>query len=132
MNEQPSRTQTDFDRLTSDSRLQMIKAAMPYLGGPSQRLFSILVKCQELRKTMELFDNEDAAAMGICSLDDTAPHSPYDMLMVIKPYGSRQEQELIDTICNVIQGIRLGNQYQEMQPRMDPASLLMQTIKQMA
>lgn len=40
---------TDFDYLTADPKLQMLKAAIPYLPVSQQRVFSLLVKVQELR-----------------------------------------------------------------------------------
>ena len=60
---------TDLDYLIGDHHLQMIKAALPYLGIPEQRAVSLFVKAQELRKTIELFETEEVASMGICSLE---------------------------------------------------------------
>ena len=57
---------------------------------------------------------ERAATLGICSLDESAPRSPLDMLEAIKPYGNTNEQDFIDLICNFIQGYRLSSQFQEM------------------
>ena len=59
---------TDLDYLIGDHHLQMIKAALPYLGVPAQKTISLFVKAQELRKTVELFETEEVASMGICSL----------------------------------------------------------------
>ena len=60
---------TDLDYLVGDHHLQMIKAALPYLNVTEQRAVSLFVKFQELRRTFELFENEEVAAMGICSLE---------------------------------------------------------------
>ncbi len=107
---------TDFDYLTGDHHLQMVKAALPYVGISQQKFLSILVKCQELQKTLSLFNNEEEnASIGICSLDESASRSPFDMLEAIKPYGNTQEQDFIDLICNFLQGARIGSQYQQMQ-----------------
>ena len=57
---------TDLDYLIGDHHLQMIKASLPYLGVPEQKAISLFVKAQELRKTMELFETEEVASMGIC------------------------------------------------------------------
>lgn len=122
MNEQPVMQVTDFDSLTSDRHLQMMKAALPYIAVPEQKFLSILVKCQELRHTVELFENEETASMGICSLDEEAPRSSLDMLMAVKPYGNDQEQDFIEMLCSLIQGIRLGSQYQEMQEKKERTS----------
>lgn len=122
MNDEPTMKLTDFDYLIGDHHLQMLKAALPYVNVPQQKFLSILVKCQELRHTMSLFRDEEAATLGICSLDESAPRSPLDMLTAIKPYGNTQEQDFIDMICNFLQGYRYGNQVQEVKSQI-PAEL---------
>ena len=104
---------TDFDYLIGDHHLQMMKAALPYINVPQQRILSFLVKFRELQKTVSLFKEEQVAAMGISTLDETEKGSPLDMMKAIKPYGNPQEQDFIDMICNFIQGIRLAGQHQE-------------------
>ena len=56
---------TDFDYLTADPKLQMLKAAIPYLPVSQQRVFSLLVKIQELQRAQSLFDGEEVSAMGL-------------------------------------------------------------------
>ena len=105
---------TDFDCIVGDHRLQMLKAALPYLQVSQQRFLSFTIKFEELQHTMSLFQDEDNASLGICSLPEEAPHTPLDMLEAIKPYGTTDEQSFIDLICNFIRGSRIGAQYQEM------------------
>lgn len=114
MNDEPTIKLTDFDCLIGDHHLQMLKAALPYVNVSEQKFLSILVKYQELRRTISLFDEEETASLGICSLGETASRSPLDMLEAMKPFGNPQEQDFIDMICNLMQGFRLGNQYQEL------------------
>ena len=64
--EQPLKL-TDLDYLTGDHHLQMMKAALPYMNVSQQRIFSAAIKIQELRRTMNLFKDEQVAAMGIGS-----------------------------------------------------------------
>lgn len=109
MNDEPAMKLTDFDYLIGDHHLQMLKAALPYVNVPQQKFLSILVKCQELRHTLSLFRDDGAATLGICSLDDSSPRSPFDMLTAIKPYGNTQEQDFIDMILNLLQGSRIGS-----------------------
>ena len=59
---------TDLDYLIGDHHLQMIKAALPFLEVPEQKAVSVFVKAQELKNTLELFETEEIASMGICSL----------------------------------------------------------------
>ena len=114
MNDEPTTKLTDFDYLTGDHHLQMLKAALPYVNVSEQKFLSILIKCQELSRTLSLFENDASSALGICSLDESAPRSPLDMLEAIKPYGNTNEQDFIDLICNFIQGYRISSQLQEM------------------
>ena len=88
---------TDLDYLIGDHHLQMIKASLPYLGVPEQKAISLFVKVQELRKTVELFETEEVASMGICSLERPQGNgSMRDLLKAIRPYGNPMEQDMID------------------------------------
>ena len=113
MNEGSTIKLTDFDHLTGDRHLQMMKAALPYVNASGQRFLSILVKFQELRRTVALFDRGEAAELGIMSLGENQRRSPADMLNAIKPYASPQEQDFIDMACNLMEGLRIGSQYQQ-------------------
>ena len=96
---------TDLDYLVGDHHLQMIKAALPYLNVPEQRAVSLFVKFQELRRTVELFENEEVAAMGICSLEqEKKPASIRDLLKAIRPYGNPEVQDLIDMAQSFMDG----------------------------
>ena len=98
MTNEPTMKLTDFDYLIGDHHLQMVKAALPY----------VFVKMRELQKTLSLFQEDQVAAMGICSLEKGQKGSPLEMMKAIKPYGNTQEQDFIDIVCNFLQGPRLG------------------------
>lgn len=107
---------TELDSLTSAPHMQMIKAALPYIQIPEQRFFSVFVKCSELERTLRLFEQPDGEGMGICSLEESDPSSPIDMLTAMKPYGTPEEQELIDLVINFMQGARLSREYRDSPP----------------
>ena len=111
MTDEPTMKLTDFDYLIGDHHLQMVKAALPYVNVANQRLLSVFVKMRELQKTISLFQEDQVAAMGICSLEEGQKGSPLEMMKAIKPYGNTQEQDFIDIVCNFLQGPRLGGQY---------------------
>ena len=77
---------TDFDYLTADPRLQMLKAAIPYLPVAQQRVFSLFVKVQEVKRAQSIFEEEEVSAMGL--------------LQIIKPYASPKEREMIEMLEN--------------------------------
>lgn len=102
---------TDLDYLVGDHHLQMIKAALPYIEVSGQCFFSLLIKAQELKRTMDLFESPEGE-MGICSLDQEAV-SPIDMLNAIKPYGTQKEQDFFDLLINIFQGFQIRRNYQD-------------------
>ena len=91
---------TDFDYLLADPHLQMIKAAIPYMQQPLQRFLSMMIKMQELKRTMSLFSGNEVSAMSIGSSGDHKP-SPVEMLQAMKPYANPRERELIEMMENL-------------------------------
>ena len=77
---------TDFDYLTADPKLQMLKAAIPYLPVSQQRAQS-------------LFDGEEISAMGL-SPSTPKPATPIQLLQIIKPYAGPREREMIEMLEN--------------------------------
>ena len=128
---------TDLDYLIGDHHLQMIKASLPYLGVPEQKAISLFVKVQELRKTVELFETEEVASMGICSLDrQEKPGSMRDMLKAIRPYGNPSEREMIDMAEGFMDGHTPMDQLMrllspEQQSRFETMQMLMQAFQAM-
>ena len=106
---------TELDYLIGDHHLQMIKAALPYVHVSQQKFLSLLVKGNELMRTMELFQEGPEGEMGICSVEQDKI-SPIEMLNAMKPYGTKQEQDLFDVLINLIQGFQLRRNYQETAP----------------
>ena len=116
MNQEPGMKMTELDYLTAAPHLQMIKAALPYIHIPEQRFFSLMVKINELERTMRLFDEKETGEVGICSLKEDEPATPIDMLNAMKPYGTEEEQDFIDLVINFMQGSRLYQSYRETAP----------------
>lgn len=113
MNDEQALKMTDLDYKTAVPHLQMIKAALPYVNGSEQRLFSLFVKVSELQHTMQLFDDAEEGVVGICSLEADAPSSPLDMLNAMKPFGSESEQEFIDLIINFLESSKIFQNYRD-------------------
>ena len=107
---------TDLDYLIGDHHLQMIKAALPYVQVPQQKFLSVLVKGNELMRTMELFREGPEGEMGICSVGQDQS-SPIEMPNATKPYRTQHEQDLMDVIINILQGFQIRRNYQESAPK---------------
>lgn len=91
---------TDFDYLLADPRLQMVKAALPYMQPHQQRFLSLMIKIQELMRTRMLFQSGEMSAMGLGGSEEQAS-SPVEMLQAIKPYAGPREREMIEMIENL-------------------------------
>ena len=91
---------TDLDYAIGDRRMQMLKAAIPYMEISQQRALSMFIKWRELVRTMEFFDENGDGMMSVCSLEE-GHTSQADMLAAVKPYAGPGEQEIIDLLVNV-------------------------------
>ena len=129
---------TDLDYLIGDHPLQMIKAALPYLGVQEQKAISLFVKAQELRKTVELFETEEVASMGICSLESSeGTGSLRDLLKAIRPYGNPMERDMIDMAQNFMDGQTPMDQMRrfltpEQQSRFETMEMMMTAFQAMS
>lgn len=135
MNKEADLKLTDLDYLIGDHHYQMMKAALPYMRVPEQKAMSLYIKFGELRRTLQLFDDEEVAAMGI-SAPQKAPNTPLNMLDAIKSYGNPQEQRLIDMITGFLKntGRPPLEQLQafltpEQQSRFDTMQMMMQAMQ---
>ena len=127
---------TDLDYLSGNHQLQMMKAALPYMSVPEQRMLSAFVKIQELSRTMRLFEDEEVAATGIGSRVNEAP-TPENMLRAMKPYANPREQNFIDMFSIMLKTAGRPNADQlramlspEQQSRIETMQLMMQMMQQ--
>ena len=51
MNEDQTLRMTELDHLIGSHRMQLLKAALPYMKIPQQMVFSLMVKFTELERT---------------------------------------------------------------------------------
>ena len=112
MNEDQTLRMTELDHLIGSHRMQLLKAALPYMKIPQQKVFSLMVKFTELERTAELFNENESGQVGICSLDE-ASASPIDMLNTLKTYANEPEQDFIDLMVNFMQGASLYRSFKE-------------------
>ena len=127
---------TDLDYLSGNHHLQMMKAALPYMSVSEQRMLSTFVKVQELSRTIRLFEDEEVAVMGICSLENEPP-TPENMLKAMKPYANPREQNFIDLFSIMLKtaGRPTMEQFRSMlspeqQSRLETMQMMMQMMQQ--
>ena len=122
--------------MTGDSHIQMMKAALPYMGLKQQRMISMFARIQEMNRTMQLFSQGEMAAMS-ASPSSGKQSSVADMLEAIRPYANTYEQEIITLISNMAKGAstpmeQLKNFLSpEQQARMDTIQFMMQAMQNM-
>ena len=117
MNNEQNVRANDLDSLIGDNHLQMMKAALPYMNVSQQRFISYFVKINELQRTVNLFEDGEVAAMGICSAGErNRSDAPIEMLNTIKPYADPAEQDFIDLIINFFQGFKLAGSFSDPVP----------------
>ena len=129
---------TDLDYAIGDRRMQMLKAAIPYMEISQQRALSMFIKWRELVRTMEFFNENGDGMMSVCSLEK-GHTSPADMLAAVKPYAGPGEQEIIDLLVNAasFKGSSPFSMDQlisllppDTQSRLETVQLMMQTLGQ--
>ena len=137
---------TDLDYLTGDHHLQMMKAALPYLGVSQQKALSLFVKVLELRRTAKLFETEETASLGICSLARSGNRSPkggrkpasfQEILEAIRPYANPSEKDMIDMTGALLQGQTPAEQMKrflspKQQSQLETVEMLLTAMQAMA
>ena len=93
-----------LDTLIQNRPIQMLKAIVPYLYEPQQRMVSMMVRMIELQRTMQLFDaapEMQAQELRICS-NESPTERTNQILNVLREYCTPQERDQIDMILNLL------------------------------
>lgn len=93
-----------LDTLIQNRSIQMLKAIVPYLYEPQQRMVSMMVRMIELQRTMQLFDTTpemQAQELRICS-NESPTERTHQILNVLREYCTPQERDQIDMILNLL------------------------------
>ena len=94
-----------LDTLIQNRSIQMLKAIVPYLYEPQQRMVSMMVRMIELQRTMQLFDaapEMQAQELRICS-NESPTERTHQILNVLREYCTPQERDQIDMILNILE-----------------------------
>ena len=103
MDQETLNLMTTFDNLIQSKQLLILKAAIPYLSGNSQKALSIFAKYYELIKTMQISQGENSA-LSMCSVTTENPSDkPLQFLKDIRCYCNDAEKETIDFFVDFFQ-----------------------------
>lgn len=93
-----------LDTLIQNRPIQMLKAIVPYLYEPQQRMVSMMIRMIELQRTMQLFDaapEMQAQELRICS-NESPTERTHQILNVLREYCTPQERDQIDMLLNIL------------------------------
>lgn len=99
--EQPEYTPTAFDIETQSRNIQILKSVIPYIEGPRQRNFAMLVKFLELVNVASLFHGP-SVSLSMCSADDPA-EKRMQLFNDVKKFCTPAEQDSIDMMLTAMQ-----------------------------
>lgn len=92
---------TEFDSIISPRRLQIIKSALPYIPLNDRKTISLIVKFQEIRNTLHLYDGTSDETLSVCSANDNVNENLAEMVDSIKHYCNETEKENLDFYYNI-------------------------------
>ena len=99
--EQLEYTPTAFDVETQSRNIQILNSIIPYMDGPRQRNFAMMVKFLELRNVASLFGRQ-SVSLSMCSTDDPS-EKRMQLLTDIKKFCTPAEQDSIDMMLTAMQ-----------------------------
>lgn len=102
---------TPFDALIYDSNIQMMKAIIPYVHTPQQKFLSLFIKFNEMKNTMNLFEN-NSGKLSACSVQAQS-NDPMDILKDIRNYCSDKAKESIDLVINFYSVMQMYSMFNE-------------------
>lgn len=102
---------TPLDAMVSQDSLQVLKAAIPYMSGKSQQLFSVYAKMMELTNTISFFRSPQPELAMMSEKPESL--QPADMLSDIRKFAQGPMKDQIDQLLFALNTIQLIQMYQE-------------------
>ncbi|GKX31648.1 hypothetical protein SH1V18_41280 [Vallitalea longa] len=89
---------SDFDTIVNSNKMNIIKAAIPYMNLENQKKIALFVKLIEFINTMNLYNNHSINEIPALNKTNITKR---DMLMALRPSCSDKNKQLIDILLNV-------------------------------
>lgn len=100
-----------FDSLTTNNHLQILKLLIPYMKHPIQKYLAIYIKVQELLYTISFFQQPVADKIPYDSKDGILSFAK-DFAEKIKPFCTEEELGFIQQIESMLQAFEMLKTYQ--------------------
>ena len=97
------RSQNPFDRFLKSSSLDMLEAALPYIGPVGRKPLALYMKFQEIGRIFHDFD--DSSVLCACGFEER-PADPEAMLRAMKLASGPKPTPQIDQILNMLQMLK--------------------------
>ena len=105
MEKHPPLPMTQFDTLTTNEQLLVMKCLLPYVPVSCHRMLAFYIKFAEFRNTMQLFEHSDRSRAHLFESDP--PGSFSDLLDRFRPFLDPEELGRLDTIMEAMQMMEL-------------------------
>ncbi len=102
----------------SNKPLNILKASLPFIPPNMQRGISYYIKIEEFNTMVRGFQEDNLSGLKACGIE-APPKRNFNLneyLTAITPYLSKAEQDIIKTVLNVVQAMKMYNIYKELDP----------------
>ncbi|MCI6676602.1 MAG: hypothetical protein MSG78_06870 [Clostridiales bacterium] len=96
-----------------DRYKMMIKASLPYLSNDTRKLFLTYLKINEVMHTLQDFDKEQEEIFSSSSVNEEEREN--GLFQAICTFCTPKEQEMINTILNLNQMMKLLKEMEDLQ-----------------
>lgn len=102
----------------SSKPLNILKASLPFVPLGMQRGISYFIKIEEFNNMVRGFREDSLSGLQACGIPGSTKNefNLQEYLAAITPYLSKSEQDLIKTMQNVVQAMKMVNMYKELDP----------------
>ena len=98
---------------TEDRYMMIMKASLPYLSNDTRRIFLTYLKINQIMHTLHDFDKEQEEIFFFFFVNDEDRES--GLIQAIRDFCTPKEQEMIDTILNFNQVMKLWKEMEDSQ-----------------
>lgn len=98
---------------TEDRYMMIMKASLPYLSNDTRKIFLTYLKINQIMHTLHDFDKEQEEIFSSRSINEEDRES--GLIQAIRSFCTPKEQEMIDTILNFSQIMKLWKEMEDTQ-----------------
>lgn len=103
---------TEFDRVTLDESLQMLKVLIPYLDFSLQKSIALVIRIKELENTINYYNNphnvftDKAKLSGADIMQDLSQYCPEDIQNTIQTFSAMMQANSMMNMMNSMNSVK--------------------------